>query len=315
MPQSVDYDPSAYPDAQHYGALAVAACLAVISIWYFDHSPMAIVAVAALPLALLITIRSPILVCALFVSITFFRIHEAYPFLEPLKLPFIFGSLMFASLALQWLVMGKIVPFWMPELRYLLLLVALIAVGVVFAKNRQIAWNFFGDVYWKIVLVTFAVAWIARSTEDFNKISRILILSGIAIAVVAIYNKMNGIGLVEGTRVTIARKPRSEELIGEFDPMESVSTLSDPNDLALILLFPLAFAISTVVYRSGVINTVLGLIGTAAITTAIIFTQSRGGLLGILAVLGILGLRLIKSRTIVISLGAAFIGCCKGVCS
>ncbi|MEQ1647187.1 MAG: O-antigen ligase family protein [Hyphomicrobiaceae bacterium] len=305
MPRAVNYDPSVYPIAQHYSALAVAACFAVLTALYFDHSPLSIVAAAALPLALLISIQSPILVCVLFVSITFFRIHEAYPFLEPLKLPFAFGSLMFTSLALQWLVMGRIVPFWMPELRYLVGLFVLITIGVIFAKNRQVAWNFYSDVYWKIVLVTFAVAWITRTTDDFNKISRILVLSGIAIAAVAIYNKTYGIGLVEGTRVTIARKPRREELVGEFDPLESVSTLSDPNDLALILLFPLAFAISSLVYRSGVINTVLGLTGTVTTTLAIIFTQSRGGLLGILAILGVMGLRTIKSRTVVISLGVA----------
>ncbi|MEI8597436.1 hypothetical protein P4S64_06830 [Vibrio sp. M60_M31a] len=50
-----------------------------------------------------------------------------------------------------------------------------------------------------------------------------IILAGGLIAVVALYNSASGIGLVEGTRVTIGRQ------LG--------SVLGDPNDLSLVLMF------------------------------------------------------------------------------
>ena len=107
---------------------------------------------------------------------------------------------------------------------------------------------------------------------------------------IAITNKMAGIGLVEGTRVTIGR--------------EAGSVLGDPNDLSLILMFPLGFAVSLVVTpKSGFVNRVLGLVGIVLIVWAIICTQSRGGILGILAIMAVVGLRVVKSKVVLITVG------------
>lgn len=59
---------------------------------------------------------------------------------------------------------------------------------------------------------------------------RTFVVAGCLVALVALYNKASGIGLVEGTRVTIGR--------------ELGSVLGDPNDLALVLLFPAGFSLS-----------------------------------------------------------------------
>jgi putative inorganic carbon (hco3(-)) transporter len=223
--------------------------------------------------------------------------------LQGFKIPLILGMLMFAALALHVVVLHSMEPFLTPELKRLLVLFGLVVVGIAFAKDRDIAWDYATTIYWKIILMTFAVAWLARSEWDFNFIGRVLVLSGMAIAAVAITNKFAGIGLVEGTRVSIARITRINEF-GELAdaPAEFQSTLADPNDLSLVLLFPLAFALSFVVVRSSRFNTLLGVIGSAAIVLAIIFTQSRGGLIGLLAVLGVYGLRMIRSRAVAIAL-------------
>ncbi|MCP5978834.1 hypothetical protein NL364_30535, partial [Klebsiella pneumoniae] len=80
-------------------------------------------------------------------------------------------------------------------------------------------------------------------------------------------NWFDGEGLVEGTRVTIGRA------------MGSV--LGDPNDLSLALLFPLSFAVALAVGRVNVVDRLIGLAGTSTILLGILFTQSRGGLLGV----------------------------------
>ena len=81
--------------------------------------------------------------------------------------------------------------------------------------------TFITGIYIKIMIMTFAICWLSRSPKDFVLASRLFILSGVLVACVALLNKSNGIGLVEGTRVTIGRD------IG--------SVLGDPNDLSLVL--------------------------------------------------------------------------------
>lgn len=102
--------------------------------------------------------------------------------------------------------------------------------------------------------------------------------------------RANGIGLVEGTRVTIARDMRS--------------VLGDPNDLALVLSFPISFAAGLALTQGrGRFSRLLGAVGYFVIASAILATQSRGGLLAILAVSGVFGLYKIKSKLLLISLG------------
>ena len=217
--------------------------------------------------------------------------------------------MMLASLGLHTAVFGSIKPDWQTPLKWLAVLVALILFGVILAKNRQWSWVFVSEIYWKIVVVTVAVAWLMNSTSDFRTVARLLAVSGALLACVAIYNKIYGFSLVEGTRVSIARPPPVEGHDYWNDPLRNLSTLADPNDLALILLFPLAFAMALLVNRTSLFDRLLGLVGCATTMPAIIFTQSRGGLLGMITVFGILGLRKIKSRTVVIALcvGAAFV--------
>ncbi len=115
-------------------------------------------------------------------------------------------------------------------------------------------------------------------------------LGSATISVVAIYNKLNGIGLVEGTRVTISRAEGS--------------VLGDPNDLSLILLFPLGFAVSMLAHNTGRLNRLFSLVAAGLIIWAIVCTQSRGGLLGILTVCGIVGFRMVKSKALLITVAA-----------
>ena len=75
--------------------------------------------------------------------------------------------------------------------------------------------------------MVFAISWWMTSLKHFNAVRIGIMISGAAIALVALSNKMNGIGLVEGTRVTISRELRSQ--------------LGDPNDLSLVMMFPVSF--------------------------------------------------------------------------
>ncbi len=271
--------------------------------WTFVPHPAVILPLTALPLAILFVLRFPFPMVMLFVVFSFFRIHEVFPQLYNLKIPLL---LSLASLfALFWHIgiSKKIQPYWQRELMWLSLFFLLVVIGVIFASNRPVAIMYFKGIYWKIALMTYAIAWLTRQKEDFSFAAKLITLSGIVVGLVALYNKMNGLELVEETRVTIGRT------IG--------SVLGDPNDLALVLMFPAAFSISLFLNKDmGKLSRLFGIIGVPILFFAVIATQSRGGLLGILSIFAVFAYRKIKSKTlffIFATVGAALLYLVAGI--
>jgi len=243
-------------------------------------SPLVPIVFAAAPTLVLIAFVRPILVCLLFVVFTYFRVHEVFPILFELNIPQFLAALSLLTLAWNLALPRSLTPYLTFELKLFLVFFAIVTIGVFFANDPQVAWNAWSDSYWKIGIMTLAIAWLARTPEDFTLAGRVWMLGGLLVAVVAILNKVAGIDLVEGSRVTIGR-----------------GNLGDPNDLALVLLFPLGFSTAALLYREKAFDTFLALLTTSAVIGAIIATQSRGGLLGLLAVLSVVGLHWTKSKT------------------
>lgn len=270
--------------------LALLLCLLTGVLWKLVPNPAIAVLAGILPIGILFVLRQPFLMVLLFVIFSFFRIHEVFPQLYSLKIPLLLS--MAALTALVWHVglTRKVEAYWRTELTMLALFFGLVIVGILMASNRPVAVNYFTGIYWKISIMTVAIAWLSRTSSDFRLASRLITLAGLAVAIVALYNKSMGIGLVEGTRVTIGRE------IG--------SVLGDPNDLALVLMFPASFAVSLIATQGiGKSSRLLGLLAFIALFLAVIATQSRGGLLGIMAVLGIYAYRRMQSKTLFMVLG------------
>jgi probable O-glycosylation ligase (exosortase A-associated) len=253
--------------------------------------PLIIVAGVA---ALIAGINHPTLVLAIFLGLSLLRVHEAYPAIVAFRLPLVFSAMTFAAAAWHVFVTHSLRPFWPSELRLLLVFFAIVTISSAFAESTSVAWAYWTLVFWKIALMTLLIAWIPQRPRDFELLARTFVIAGIAVAAAAIYNKYSGVGLVSLTRVTLAR--------------DINGNLGDPNELALVLLIPLSFALASATHRSGTFNRMLGVIAAVTILVAIVFTESRGGLLGTLAVIGVFGLRL-RSRmvlallSIVVALG------------
>jgi putative inorganic carbon (hco3(-)) transporter len=252
-------------------------------------SLLAPLVLAILPVAGLMAFNNAFPLCLIFIVFSFFRIHEAFPVLNPLRIPSLVAIPTLLVLGWHIALSRSIKPFWSKELKSFSVFFALTTIGVLFAVNRTAALTYWTATYWKIGIMVVAIAWLTREPKDFLLAARALVLGGSAIAIVAITNKLAGIGLVEGTRVTIAR--------------DMGSVLGDPNDLSLVLLFPLGFAACLVAYPAGRLNKIIGLVGTLLIIWAIICTQSRGGFLGIVATFGVVGLRVVKSKITFITVG------------
>ncbi|RJG42480.1 oligosaccharide repeat unit polymerase [Motilimonas pumila] len=232
---------------------------------------MSLVIISALPLAGLVLVKYSFVMVFLFVGFSFFRLHEAFSQLYHFKIPLLLSLAALLGLGWQLLISRQIKCYWRAEMSWLLAFYLVVMVGIVLASNRPIALAYFNNIYWKIILMSFAIAWLMQRKQDFSSAIFIIVGFGTAIACVAIYNQVNAIGLVEGTRVTIGRQ------LG--------SVLGDPNDLALVLMFPMAFACAIAFHPKVTPFLRLGLCGCVILlSVAIIATQSRGGLLGILAI-------------------------------
>ncbi|MDR9827884.1 O-antigen ligase family protein [Vibrio sp. FNV 38] len=264
-------------------------------VWVAVPHPALVIVICALPLAILVVIRHLFWFVILFVVFSFFRIHEVIPQLMPFKFPLLLSLGALASLCWHAFVSRTLTLYWHHSMKWLVIFWSLVAIGLVFASNRGIAITSFKSVYWKIIIMTLAIIWIVNNKEQLSQTCWLIIWSGLLVAGVAIYNAQAGIGLVEGSRVTIGRS------IG--------SMLGDPNDLALVLLFPLAFSVSFLFNtKLGFPTRAFGLLVTAALSLAIIETQSRGGLLGMLTVFGIFMQQSIKSRTLLAFIAVVGIG-------
>lgn len=264
-------------------------CFLLIGIWSLAPHPALIAVLCLVPFGILFVLNQTFWLVSLFVLFSFFRIHEAFPALYSLKIPLLLSLGALSALMWHTIISRQVKTYWHPNLTQLAAFWLLVIMGIVFASNPGISIAFFKNIYWKIIVMTLAIAWLVDTEDAVKKIATLIIISGILISGVAIFNSLNGIGLVEGTRVTIGRH------LG--------SMLGDPNDLSLVLMFPLAFAISFATTKNIGMARLLGIVGVLLAIWAVLATQSRGGLLGSLAVFGMFGLRLIKSKTLLITLG------------
>ena len=108
--------------------LALGACVALGALAYLLREPTVLVALALVPLAAIVAFRNPFLLCLAFILFTFFRLHEAFPVLNPLRLP---QMLALGSLAVlgAHLVFRRIEVAWTPELKLFAWFFGIITLG------------------------------------------------------------------------------------------------------------------------------------------------------------------------------------------
>jgi probable O-glycosylation ligase (exosortase A-associated) len=256
---------------------------------FIIHHPAVIAGIGLVPLVIVFAFYNPFILCLAFICFSFFRIHEAFMVLNKLHIPQMLAIGTLSVLGLQ-VLFHRIKVAWTPELKLFAIFFAQVTFGCFVASGRDVAFQYWTDTFSKIALMVFAIASLSKRPQDFALASRAFVLSGMLIASVAIYNHANGLEQVEGTRVTVGRS--------------TGSVLGDPNDLSLVLLFPLSFAVSLVLTDgTPFLGRVLGLIGAGTVIVAILDTQSRGGLLGTVAVCAVFAAQRIKNKALLIGIG------------
>ena len=250
--------------------------------------PIALLPLAMIPLGLVFILKKPFIIPLIFILFSFFRIHEIYPQLDPIKIPWWTALGSYFVLAWHIVLTRKVKPYWRHEHTAFARFFSWVVLGILFASHPPSAFDSFTSVYIKIGIMVLAISWLMTEKWHFKLTHLSIICSGLAVGYITLYNKSAGIGLVEDTRVTIPG-----------------TSLGDPNDLSLVLSFPLSFAIAFATTRGiGKLKALLGLIGFGVFISAIIATQSRGGLLATVAVMGVFGLRIVKSKLLLVSIGS-----------
>jgi probable O-glycosylation ligase (exosortase A-associated) len=255
--------------------------------WVAIPHPLVGVAIGLSPLLVLFVLKYPYFMVLLFVLFSFFRLHEVFPQLYNLRIPLLLSLASLGSLVWHVGLSRKVVPYWSPQFTWVGLFFMLVIFGIVLATNRSLALGYFTGTYWKIMVMAFAIAWLAQTERDFSLSLRLVTLCGMLVGLVALYNKVKEIGLVEGSRVTIGR--------------DLGSVLGDPNDLSLVLLFPFSFALSlTLSDKLSRSDRMLGILTVIVLVLAIIATESRGGLLGVAAIATLFAWRRVKSKILLL---------------
>ncbi len=261
--------------------------LAILPSLIIPH-PVALLSLALIPAGLVFVLKKPFVVCLIFILFSFFRLHEVFPQLDPIKIPLLSALASYFVLAWHIILTRKVEVYWRKEHTIFARFFGWVVIGLAFASHPPTAFGSFTNVYVKIGIMVLAISWLMSERWHFKLTHFLIICSGLAVGAVTLYNNANGIGMVEKTRVTIPN-----------------TSLGDPNDLSLVLSFPMSYAIAFVVTRgTGKIRTVLGMVAFVVFISSIIATQSRGGLLATIAVMGIFGLRVIKSKLLLISIGS-----------
>jgi len=243
---------------------------------------------------LLPLVNAPFELALAFVVLSYFRIPEVFPALIPFHLPELLAVAPLGALAWHLIGTHRMRPHWSPELSLFATLFAFVTFSTALAIDRPIALDYWASTYVKIAVMVPAIAWLASGPREFARAGRAFLLAGLVVGGVALWNKAHGIGLVEGTRVTIGR---------DID-----SVLGDPNDLSLVLLFSMSFGLAFAVTRGiPVFSRLLGALSFLVTLLAIVATQSRGGLLGVGGVLLAIAPPAPRWRLPFLTVGALFV--------
>lgn len=89
----------------------------VAFVWYLTKQPIFPVILCALPLGALFVLRNPFFMVLMFIIFSFFRIHEVFPFLSPLKLPLLLALGSLVSIGWAVFLQKSVKPFMTIELK------------------------------------------------------------------------------------------------------------------------------------------------------------------------------------------------------
>lgn len=233
-----------------------------------DASPAAPIALAAEPEHDALAFKTLLA----FMFLLLVRPQDQFPFLTPLHLAEMTGG--FALLAvLVGRLMRGVAASRMPRELVAVLVFAAVMVGTIpFSFWPGGSMTVFTEQFAKIVAVFIVMVNTLTSRKRVEQLMTVIVLGGTYVGVRAGIDYVRGVNLVEGGRVAGA--------VGGL--------FGNPNDMALNMVAFLPFGIGFALDSGRPRARLLGLMSIPAMTAAIVFSQSRGGTVGLVVMLGVL---------------------------
>ena len=207
-----------------------------------------------------------------FTFVLFFRPQDTFPFLQPFHLADVTATCALIALIAGRMGRGAAATHVTRELLLVLALAAVMLGTAPFSMWPGGAVAVFTDVYVKVILVFALMVNTLTTRGRLEQFVNVVVLGTSYIAVRAVFDYLRGVNLVEGDRATGA--------VGGL--------FGNPNDMALNMVSFLPLAIVLALGRSSRPLRALAAFGVPAIAAAIIFSKSRGGLIGLVAMLVVL---------------------------
>jgi putative inorganic carbon (hco3(-)) transporter len=207
-----------------------------------------------------------------FTFVLFVRPQDTLPFLDPIRVGNLTGS--FAVIALAAARLSRRAPLTVMPRE----LVAVLALGVVMLATAPFSFwpggavSVFTDLYVKVVIIFALMVNVLTTRARIERFITMVVLGTSYIGVRAVIDYARGVNLVEDGRVTGA--------VGGL--------FGNPNDMALNMVAFLPLGIVIGLGRGRPLVRLIALIGVPAIAAAIVFSKSRGGLVGLVAMLLVL---------------------------
>jgi O-antigen ligase len=206
-----------------------------------------------------------------FTFVLFIRPQDVLPFLEPLHLAEVTGVFGIVALVAGRLSRGAVVTRITLELGSVLALAAVMLATAPFSIWPGGAVSVVTDLFSKVIVVFALMLNTLTTRQRFERFVNVVVLSCSYVAVRAVLDYSMGLNLVEDGRV--------QGVGGLF---------GNPNDMALNMVAFLPLAMIVALGRGRPLLRAAVFIGTPAIIAAIIFSRSRGGTLGLVAMLAVL---------------------------
>jgi len=240
-------------------------------------------------------VKNPFVILLLFLIFTMGRLSELAPILAQLSL----GKLLILFTIVVF-ILSKILErdysiVYSPHNKWILFLLGAVIVSIVLGRsNSHNGFQLLKGGYIKVLIFYFLILNLVKTPKQA------LIFQLTLTIIVALLGAYALLGKILGT------DPLTGQALVEGSRAAMVGSLDDPNDLSLVLLMPLPFCVIGMLDLKGwkrITMTILAI----TIIAGIISTQSRGGLLGLFAVIAILLNRKVKNKLILVTVLSSFV--------
>ncbi|MEM7434224.1 MAG: O-antigen ligase family protein [Myxococcota bacterium] len=229
--------------------------------------PSAALGIAVGVAVLVFILSNPLNATLAFIVVLIIRPADHFPAVAVVHPAKVIGAIAILSWLISRLVRGDLRLSRAPQVKWMAALGLAVLFSVLMSTNPDGSWQFFSEVFLKMLIVFALLVHLVDTKTQAVRLHLSLAFCTVALALYAVEMRVLGLATVEGNRAGL------------------VGLLGDPNDLALALLLPVPLFVELILGSHG-IRRFGWSIPLTVLVVGIFATVSRGGALGLLAVLG-----------------------------